>query len=98
MNLKEYADKNGMTLAEAKELTGLNHWNATVPESCDEIPEVPEEEPVAPVVADAPVVVSAPVIETESKQECPVSMDILKLSLAVVGNKSPYWEWRHLVK
>ena len=96
MNLKEYAEQNGMSLADAKELTGLTHWNATVPESCDEIPEVPEDEPIIESVSDTTV--SEIVIETKSKEECPVSMDILKLSLAVVGNKSPYWEWRHLVK
>ena len=42
MNLKEYADKEGLTLADAKELTGLTHWKQEVAESCDEIAEVGE--------------------------------------------------------
>ncbi len=37
MNLKTYAEKNGYTLDEAKELTGLTHWNSTVPEILAEV-------------------------------------------------------------
>lgn len=31
MNLKEYAEEVGISLAEAKEATGLTHWNQPVP-------------------------------------------------------------------
>jgi len=86
MNVKEYAEEKGISIAEAKELTGLNHWNATIPDA--------QPEPVAPVIQEV-----EPVIETKSKEEeCPVSIDVLHLSLSVVGNKSPYWKWRNLVK
>jgi len=42
MNLKEWAEQEGITITEAKERTGLTHWNQTMPESCDEIEEVAE--------------------------------------------------------
>ncbi len=43
MNLKTYAEKNDYTLDEAKELTGLTHWNSTVPEILEaEVGEVEE--------------------------------------------------------
>jgi len=42
MNLKEWAEQEGITITEAKKLTGLTHWNQTMPESCDEIEEVAE--------------------------------------------------------
>lgn len=84
MNLKTWAKENGKTLAEAKELTGLTHWNQRVPESCDEITEVPEDT----------------VIETESKQEwdCPVSYRKLFHSIKRRRSRSPYWEYRHLLR
>ena len=33
MNLKEYAEANGMTIAEAKKATGLTHWKQEVVET-----------------------------------------------------------------
>ena len=33
MNLKEYAEKSGLTLSEAKEITGLTHWKQPVPDA-----------------------------------------------------------------
>ena len=53
MNLKEYAEQEGITLAEAKERTGLTHWKQ----------EVPAGEPVADVVIEVPV------LEESAEQE-----------------------------
>ena len=93
MNLKTWAEENGHTLAEAKELTGLTHWNQSVPESCDEIPEVEED-----VVLPEPVTTTA--IETKSKlrmEDCPVGRRRLINSIQRLGKKSKYWEFRSLV-
>ena len=76
MNLKEYADEKGISLAEAKKQTGLTHWKQEVPESCDEIPEVAE---------------SDIVIETESKQEPSVSREYMIGQIKGRGTQSPYY-------
>lgn len=81
MNLKEKAEELGITLTEAKELTGLTHWNQTVPESCDEIPEIPE----YVIIQDEKLVT----IETESKQDL---TEAEQFSIFILGNKSPYWK------
>lgn len=100
MTLKEYAEKEGITLDEAKKITGLTHWKQTVPESCDEIPEIPESVNLSEVTES--------VIETESKQEevvkepKPVKQHIIppkdldltdekNFSIFILGNKSPHW-------
>ena len=90
MNLKEWAEKNGHTLAEAKELTGLTHWKQEVPESCDEIPEVAE------TVIETK---SKEETVTEPKKELQEEHDLklIELSIRGAGVKSPYWELRHLV-
>ena len=90
MNLKTWAEKNGHTLSEAKELTGLTHWNQSVPESCDDIPEIPETADVEEEVA----------VETKSKlrmEDCPVGRRRLLNSIQRLGKKSKYWEFRSLV-
>jgi len=70
MNLKEWAEKNGKTLDEAKAITGLTHWNQNVPESCDEIPIVAEDEVLEEEVA---------VVETieDMKAKMEASKDLL---------------------
>lgn len=88
MNLKEYAEQEGITLKEAKERTGLTHWKQEVvetysPESCDEIPEIPESEDISDLV-----------VETESKQE---DLELIELSIRGAGEKSPHWNKRHLI-
>ena len=87
MNLKTYAEENGITLDEAKKLTGLTHWNQTVPESCDEIPEVPEEQDISEEVVEK----AEPVKEHISP---PKDLDLTKeenFSIFILGNKSPHW-------
>ena len=37
MKVKEYAEKNDITIEEAKEQTGCTHWNQTIPETCDKV-------------------------------------------------------------
>jgi len=81
MNLKEYAEDKGISLAEAKELTGLTHWKQEVPESCDEIPEIQEDI----------------VIETESKEAPEVGLEDIALSIKIHGEGSPCWKWRNLI-
>lgn len=68
MNLKEFAEKAGITLDEAKEVTGLTHWNQAVPEEI--VAELDglqvEEEPVAeeePGAEEEPVKLSPEQIE-----------------------------------
>jgi len=91
MNLKTYAEKSGLTLAEAKEQTGLTHWNQSVPEILEadvEILEEPES-----VMMEEPTVT---VIETESKEEV-VDPQVIELSIRCLGTKSQYWDKRHLI-
>jgi hypothetical protein len=55
MILKEYAKKNDLTLAEAKELTGLTHWKQTVPEEDAEVAQpTPPPAPPKPVEDEVP--------------------------------------------
>ena len=84
MNLKEYAEEKGITIKEAKELTGLTHWKQIVPESCDEIEEVAETVDLGDKI----------VIETESKQEEFEGVDpkVIELSIRCLGTKSQYWK------
>jgi len=94
MILKDYAKENGLTLAEAKELTGLTHWKQTVPESCDEIAEVVEEViavavEVAEEIKPVEVAVVKAVIEVA---EDVISEDVKLKSVRGLGTKSPYWE------
>jgi hypothetical protein len=97
MNLKAYAEQEGLTLKEAKSITGLTHWNQTVtdapaPESCDELPEIEEcdtltiEELFEEVVDEAPeeIVSDEPIDET--------SPEAKKRSVKGLGTKSPYWK------
>jgi hypothetical protein len=85
MKLKEYAEKSGITLKEAKEQTGLTHWNQTVPE-----------------IMEADVEILPEVIETESKEltwdDCPVSYRKLFHSIMRRRKRSPYYEFKHLLK
>ena len=69
MNLKTFAEEQGIELSEAKELTGLTHWNKQVPEE----------------------------FLAKEKELCPVSLEILDVSLRGAGNKSPYYQWKHLL-
>jgi len=84
MNLKEYAEKAGITLAEAKKQTGLTHWK-------QEVIETESKQEVAEQVS-APII-KAPVIETKSKQaeEKQDLTDPKQFSIFILGNKSPYW-------
>ena len=86
MKLNAWAKERGITLKEAKEITGLTHWNQDVPEGCDEIPEIAEDV----------------VIETESKQlgwdDCPVSYKTLFHSIKRRRARSPYYKFKHLLK
>ena len=95
MILKEWAESKGMSLAEAKEATGLTHWKQTVSELEERESVVIEteskQEPEQPVVTD--------VIEIKSKQEVIVddgaSMDAKEKSCIGLGVKSPYWSEVH---
>lgn len=91
MNLKTYAEENGLTLDEAKELTGLTHWNQQVPESCDEIVADTPDVVDTSDVADAPDAEDEPVVETKSKQEPVELSEEAKFSILILGNKSPHW-------
>jgi hypothetical protein len=90
MNLKEWAEKTGLTIKEAKSQTGLTHWNSTVPESCDEIPEVAESADISEKVVT--VVEAEPVHEDQD-----VDLDLIRRSIHGAGTKSPYWNKRHLI-
>lgn len=79
MNLKEYAEQEGISLAEAKERTGLTHWKQDVSGQ--------GENPVAAPVAKS--VSETIFIETESKQEL---SEEAKFSIFILGNKSPHWK------
>ena len=92
MNLKEYAKQESITLAEAKERTGLTHWNQTVQEGSVSFEEMVEILDIKPEVE--PVIEKEPVIETPSKQEIvieTVSKEDKIKSVRGLGTKSPYW-------
>ena len=88
MNLKDTCAAEGITIAEGKEKYGLSHWNAKVPESCDEIAEIPKD-PVEELVS-AVVETAVKPIETKSKEDG-VSMQDKINSCNGVGTKSQYW-------
>ena len=46
---------------------------------------------------DIEEVVEESIEEVKPVLKCPVDLETLKTSLRGCGNKSPYWEWRHLV-
>ena len=77
MNLKQYADENNMTIAEAKEATGLNHWNHTVPEEIEPIVVEKEMPPLEPI-KEKPV----------DKKDLTIEANF---SIFILGNKSPHW-------
>ena len=85
MNLKEWGEQNGMTLAEAKEATAIAYWNQKI-EVVDGVvvPAKPKEEII---------VEDDPVVEIESKQDEP-SKEAIELANRCLGNKSPYWNLR----
>lgn len=85
MNLKKYAEKNGITLDEAKEKTGLTHWNQTVSEDPGDIGEE--------VVVESSITSTVVDLKKSSTQER-VPPEITKeevFSIFILGNKSPYW-------
>ena len=106
MNVKEYAQKEDITIAEAKERTGLNHWNKQIPDeffTVGGVAEPEETEEVAESVSEDPVVVvetevAEPIIETESKQEDTEDLELIELSIRGIGERSPYWHLRHLLE
>ena len=80
MKLKEYAELNDITLADAKKRTGLTHWNQeVVEEAAEEVVEIVEE-----AVKDVAKVVVEAVVEIVSKE------DKIK-SVRGLGTKSKYW-------
>ena len=105
MNVKEYAEKEDITIAEAKDRTGLNHWNKQIPDEFfkPQSPveeEVTEEEIVAESIAEDPVVevetvLPEPEVEEETEEE--YDLELIELSCRGVGERSPYWHLRHLV-
>ncbi len=101
MNLKTYAEKADITLAEAKEQTGLTHWNQTVPEIMEADVELIEtksqEDPIEELV-DAVVETVTKPVETKSKlPPCPCSMEDLALSILIHGEGSPVLAWKDLL-
>ena len=97
MNLKTWAKDNGHTLNEAKEITGLDHWNAKVP---DELIETESKQDTP--IADAVVEVVEEVVDTVAEKvkevvSSDVSKELIEASVRGAGSKSPYWNLRHLI-
>ena len=86
MILKDYAKENGLTLPEAKELTGLTHWKQTVPEEVVAV--VSEVVEVLEVVKPVEVAVVKAVLEVVKDI---ASDDTKRKSVRGLGTKSPYW-------
>ena len=78
MNLKEYAQGNGITLEEAKKQTGLTHWKQEVTSVATES---------AQVVEDVEQAVSLKVVDLASKEE-------MIGSIKGLGTKSKFWNRR----
>ena len=91
MTLKEYAELNNITLADAKKRTGLTHWKQeVVADALSEAPEIIEAlEPVIEDVVEA--VVDIVEIVAEATVEVMVSNDDKRKSVKGLGTKSPYW-------
>jgi len=100
MNLKTYAEKSGMSLAEAKAETGLTHWNQKVPEIMEADVEVMEEpaEPTEPESVNESLVVESVVDAELTWDDCPVNRRKLFNSIKRRRMRSPYWEFRHLLR
>ena len=87
MNLKKYAEENGLSMKDAKELTGLNHWNQTVA-----VNETESQEEVAPIVEEAiSEMLVAKAEAVAPKKVVEVSMDYKIKQCRGLGTKSPYW-------
>lgn len=91
MNLKEYAADKGITLAEAKEKTGLTHWAQKVVQS---VSQTNDRNGVTDTSYHSTPPVKAPAI-TEPEEKTEPNMTgteaHIRLSLRVMVNKSPYW-------
>ena len=63
MNLKEYAEEKGISLSEAKELTGLTHWKQEV----QEVVKIPSKQEIPEPAYVEPAYIKPVVIKTKSK-------------------------------
>jgi hypothetical protein len=90
MTLKEYAELNNITLADAKKRTGLTHWKQeVVADALSDAPEIIKA--LEPIVED---VVEAVVDIVEVVAEATVAIvsdDDKRKSVKGLGTKSPYW-------
>lgn len=91
MNLKEYAESKGISLAEAKTETGLTHWKQEVPDAVQE----QKAGTLSPCEASKDSQEVAEEIRKPAEEEIPLKA--IELSIRTLGNKSPYWNKRHLI-
>ena len=110
MNLKEYAELNDITMADAKKRTGLTHWKQEVVVS-DETPKAD-----APVVEEVETFVEevvAPVVEAIEKPSdiLKKSQEVMKVlmkdgvtaeqalvGIKMIGRKSKYFEYATILQ
>lgn len=102
MTLKEYAEKEGITLTEAKERTGLTHWKQEV---VAEAPaNAPAEAPVVEETLEEEVVAEAEEVVATAKDLLKESQDVMKvlmkdgmtaekalIGIKMIGAKSKYY-------
>ena len=99
MTLKEYAELNNITLADAKKRTGLSHWKQEVVEAALDALDLPISEEAEEVIEEAAVEVLEIVEEAvfdvaEVIVEAVVDLTSRKErlnSIKGLGTKSKYW-------
>ena len=95
----EYAKLHGMTNAEVKEKFGIASHLSVIPESLlEEAPTIVSgawdeniEEEIIEETVEQPK-------EVPATDDCPVSLEVLELSIRSMYNKSPYFKWKHLLE
>jgi len=98
MILKEYAEKEGITLTEAKERTGLTHWKQEV------VADAPAEAPAVEETLEEEVVAEVEEVVATAKDLLKESQDVMKvlmkdgmtaekalIGIKMIGAKSKYY-------
>jgi hypothetical protein len=104
MNLKQYAELNEITLADAKKRTGLTHWAQAVPDAPAMLVEEQDKEIDALSSVEASVVEEVKEVVTSAKDLLKESQDVMKvlmrdsmtaenalIGIKMIGEKSKYY-------
>lgn len=93
MKLKDWAKEKGVTLAEAKAITGLTHHMSNVPEDFEPKAEVETES-----VDTAETIVVEKVEPKKSSLPNGITAEAVWYAVRGVGNKSELWKYKEFAK